>query len=380
MVVKQVYDIVNSVNKQMNGETAVTVTDLTGLIQMGQSILSSQTSKDNFLNTLVDRIGKTIISGRVYSANVLDIISHAFEFGAVLQKIYVEPRPAKKSPHWDLAEGDSVDQYIIQKPTVKQKLFTGSVTWEVQVTIPDMQLKSAFTSGEQMAVFIDAIFMALRNSMELQLEGMIESTYCNFIAERIHHVKNNVNSLLAINLLTEYNTETGGTLTVNDALKNLDFLKYATVKINLYLKRMGRMSVLFNAEGYKRFTKPESARVIMLADFASAVTSYLQADTFNNDLVALPLYSEVPYWQGSGTDYDFTSTSLVDVTTSDGHVVSQTGVICLIADVEALGITMDNRRSKSAYNESGEYTNFWEKADMGYFNDLSENGIVFLVA
>lgn len=379
MKVNQIYSIINSVNAQMYGDKAIEITNLQGLIQLGDSVLSSSTSKDKFLDTLVDRIGKTIISQRPYSADVLTLMNDAFVFGAILQKIYVEPISAKASPQWELTQGGTVDQYVISKPTVKQQLFSDIVSWQVDVTVPDIQLQSAFTNETQMAVFIDAIFLSMRNSMEIQLEGMLNMTYSNFVGERlVHTVLNDGHTV--INLLTDYNTAFTKTLTPANAIHDLDFLKYATAQINLYLLRMGRMSTLFNSAGYKRFTPAEYARVTMLADFTSACKTYLQADTFNKELVELPNYNQVPYWQGSGEAYDFASTSAVNIVTSSGYDVDQTGVVCIISDLEALGMTVMNKRSKSAYNNNGEYTNYFEKADMGYFNDLTENGIVFVIA
>lgn len=379
MTVNQVYTIVNAVNTQMFGAGAVAVTDLTGLIQLGNTVLSSATNKDKFLDTLVDRIGKTIISSRPYSADVLSVMNDPFEFGAVMQKIYVEPIAAKASQQWDLTNGASVDQYVISKPTVRQQLFSGINSWEVDLTVPDIQLKSAFTDPMQMAALIDAMFLSMRNSMEVQLEAMLEMTYCNFIGERLVHTKVN-NGHTVIDLLGNYNTAFTKTLTAALALYDKDFLKYATTQISLYLKRMGRMSVLYNSAAYKRFTTKEYMRLTVLADFSAACDSYLSADTYHNELVSLPNYNEIPFWQGSGTTVGFDNTSTVNIKTASGYTLEQDGVVCLMADVEALGITIDNRRSKSTYNDKGEYTNYFEKADMGYFNDLSENGIVFVVS
>lgn len=386
MTINQVYTILNSVIEQMQGESAVAITDLTGIIQLGKTVIADAVTKDNFLATLVDRIGKTIISQRPYSADVLSVLNDSFEYGAVLQKIYVEPMVAETSPQWGLTDGTAVDQYVVAKPTVHQHLFEGINTWQVTVTIPDIQLKSAFTSAEQMAAFIDAIYTAMHNSMEVQLEAMVNLAYCNFIGERMVHTAVSSGHTV-VNLLTDYNTMKGFTgdnaasaLSATDAMGSSDFLKFATKTINLYLKNMAKMSTLFNAAGYKRFTLPEYARVTVLSEFASAVTSYLESDTYHNDMVKLPNYIEVPYWQGSGETLSFDSASLVNIVTASGYDVEQDGVVCLITDKDALGITIQNRRSKSAYNNNGEYTNFFEKADMGYYNDLSENGIVFVIS
>ncbi len=382
MQVTQVKDFINSISKQAYGDSAVIATDLTGLISMGNSVLSSATNTDAFLNVLVDRIGRVIISMRAYRGSRADIVMNTFEYGCIMQKITVQPMDAVEAPQWDLTAGTSVDQYIVTKPIVKQKLFTGLTVWEIDITIPDYQLKTAFTSYEQMAAFIDAVFLAIDNSLELQMERYSDMAVANFIAEKIFAQTQTAtqNGLHVIHLLQKYNSDMGTSLTAAAALRDADFYKYASRQINLFVKRMARMSKLFNLEQYARFTPREDLRITMLADFVTGADSYLQADTFHNDLTKLPLYREVPYWQGSGQEYGFSETSLIDITTSEGHSIKQDGVVCLLNDIEAIGMTMDNRRVRSSPpNGRGEYTNYFYKADIQYYNDMSENGLVFTV-
>jgi hypothetical protein len=381
MTVNQIQDLVNQVYNQAIGNSEIAANDLTGLIAMGNSVLSSTTNVDAFTNTLLDRIGKTIIQNRAYAPEVLDVVMDTFTFGAIMQKIYVAPIPATEAPQFDLTNGESVDQYVIAKPTVKQKLFTGRNVWQCDVTIPDYQLESAFTSFEEMSAFIDAIFLAVQNSMSAKIEAMARTAYANYIAEKIFYsTTTDASGVHVINLLQNYNTATSSTLTAAQALRDLDFLKYASRQILLFTKRMRTMSELFNTEQYVHHTPGEDLRVTMLADFTTAVDSYLEADTFHNEMVALPHYREVSYWQGSGKSFAYDDVSAVNVITSSGNTVSQTGVVALINDIEAIGMMVDNRRTKSAYNANGEYTNYFNKADMMYFNDMSENGIVFTVA
>lgn len=378
MDIKQVYAIVNDVAEQMYGNSDLQVVDLNGLVSLGNDVVSSASTKDKFLNILVDRIGKTIISQRAYSSQVADLMNDAFTFGAILQKIYVAPIQASTAEQWTLTGGQSVDQYVIAKPTVTQKLFSKRDVWEVDVTIPDYQLSTAFESAEQMAAFIDAIFLAIRNSQEVYLASMAELCYANMIGERIVHTQVDGGHTV-INLLAEYNTTMGTSLSTSAAMHTTDFLKFASMTINLYVKRMSRMATIFNSEGYARFTPEDKLRVYMLADFTAATASYLQANTYHDELVALPKYKEVPYWQGFGKTLGFDNTSKIAIRTASGYSMVQPYVVAMLCDEEAIGLTYDNRRSRSAYNAKGEYTNFFEKADMGYFNDLSENAIVFTV-
>ena len=381
MKVTHIYSILNGISSQLYGTNAIEVTDLSSMIAMGDSVLFSDTDKENFTDTLVDRIGKTLMGNRKYNPTDNGFLKDSFTFGAILQKIYVDVMDASESKHFGLTDGESVDPYAIKKPVIKQKLFKGITTWECDVTVTDVALKSAFTSATEMANLISSIFTAMENSIDVALESADLANISNFIARKVD--KSNDESYDkkgVINLLTEYNTATAGALTSAEALRNKEFLKYASQQINLWKNRMKKMSVLFNDEGYKRFTDDSNMRILMLDNFSSAMSFYLESDTFNNELVKLPTYREMPYWLGSGKDYSFDSVSTVNVKLAEDKTVNQKGVVGIIADVNAIGITIKDRRTKSAYNEKGEYTNYFNKADVGYYNDLSENGIVFIVA
>lgn len=377
--VTQVYSLVNNVAKMALGQEAISVCDVSSLVALGDTVLSSDKNTDVFMNTLVDRIGRTVFSVRNYTASYPDVVKHPFEFGCIVQKIYVDLPESKQNNAWEIGKGDYTPAYApVVKPTVKQKLFNGISTWEIDITIPDDILKTAFTNATAMAVMVQAIFTAIDNKMELDLENMVNLTRASFIARKIKGGK----PCGAINLLTEYNTETNASLTVSSCLRNPDFLKWASMNISLWLNRMSRMSTLFNEEAYKRHTPKDDLVFTVLDNFASATAAFLESDTYHNELVKLPRYNTVPYWQGSGTDYDFESVSKIDVklNSADKEATTYTGVIAVAYDYEALGVTLNNKRETTERNNKDEYTNYYKKANMGYFNDMSENGIVFYIA
>lgn len=377
--VTQVYALVNNVAKMSLGQEAINVCDVSSLVALGDTVLSSDKNTDVFMNTLVDRIGRTVFSVRNYTASYPDVVKHPFEFGCIVQKIYVDLPESKVNNAWEIGKSEYVPTYApVVKPTVKQKLFNGISTWEIDITIPDDILKTAFTNATAMAVMVQAIFTAIDNKMELDLENMVNLTRASFIARKIKGGK----PCGAINLLTEYNTETNASLTVSSCLRNPDFLKWASMNISLWLSRMSRMSTLFNEESYKRHTPKDDLVFTVLDNFASATSAFLESDTYHNELVKLPRYNTVPYWQGSGTDYDFESVSKIDVklNATDEEATTYTGVIAVAYDYEALGVTLNNKRETTERNNKDEYTNYYKKANMGYFNDMSENGIVFYIA
>ena len=372
--VEQIYTLVNETAKESMGEQAIAVKDVSTLIALGDSVLSSASDTENFLNTLVDRIARTVFSVRRYESDTEGMVRHPFEFGCIVQKIYVDMPEAKENNSWEIGTEEYTPVFApVIKPKAKQKLFNGITTWEVDVTIPDYMLRTAFLNETSMATFIDAIFTAMDNMITLALENNANLTRASFIARKIKGAK----SCGAINLLHEYNTLTGAKLTVETAMMNAEFLAWASRAINLWVKRMSKMSVLFNEEGYKRHTPKDKIVVNLLQDFTSACDTFLGANTFHDELVKLPMYDSVAYWQGAGESFDFDDTSAIKVKIDESNTIEKKGIIGVIYDYEAMGVTLNERRSTSERNNHDEYTNYYNKANIGYFNDMSENGIVF---
>ena len=372
--VAQIYSIINDVSKQAFGEKAVAVVDSGSFVSLGDKVLSSSTDKELFTNTLVDRIGNTVFSVRQYEGKANGMVRHPFEYGCILQKIYIDLPEAKQNNAWEIGKGDYTPSYApVIKPTVKQKLFDKIATWELDVTIPDFMLRTAFTNETAMATFIDAIFVAMSNMMEVALEQNANMIRANAIARKLSSVK----PCAKINLLTQYNTLTNAGLTVASAMRDTNFLKWASMQIDLWTKRFSNMNSVFNEEGYRRHTTKSEIVLDVLQDFASSVNSFLQSDTYHNEVTALPRYNEVAYWQGAGEAFDFDSVSSINVKLTDQLTVNEKGIVAIAYDYEAMGVTIKERRSTTERNNKDEYTNYYEKANIGSFVDLSEQIIVF---
>lgn len=372
--VTQVYGLINNVAKQAFGENAIAVADTSGLVALGDYVLSSDSSTDLFTHSLVDRIGKTIFSVRRYGGKKDGMVREPFEYGCIVQKIYVDLPEAKQNNAWRVGDESYKPEFApVIKPTVRQKLFNKMSTWEIDVTIPDFMLRTAFTNATSMGVFIDAIFTTMENMMVVALENNANLTRASFIARKLNSNK----KCGAINLLADYNKITSAELTVESALRNSEFLKWSAMQINLWVSRLPKMSTLFNDEGYRRHTPKDNIVLDVLQDYASATSTFLESDTYHNNMVSLPRYESVPYWQGSGEDYSFASTSAINIQLDGDTTVDKTGIIAVAYDYNAMGVTLTDRRSASQRNDKDEYTDYFNKATFGYFNDMSENGIVF---
>lgn len=382
--VNQLYAVLNSVAAQALGSAAVAVTDTRSMVALGDAVLSSGDNKDAFVGVLMDRIGRTIVSMRAYNPDGIDpLIKKPFEYGCVLQKIYVDLEDANANNEWNIGSNEYTPSFApVFKPDVRQKLFNGINTWEYDWSVPDNILKTAFISEENMSAFFAAQAMAMDNSLKLSLENagnMVRATGAAY------HIENG--GTTAINLLAEYLTiHQSSTLTEDTCLFDKDFLRYAAMRILNVTKYMRRMSRAWNLEGFARHTEKDLAIVTLLQDFDAAETMYLQSDTFHDELVALEGYNVVPYWQGAGTSttaYSFDELSAIKVKIKDGASskdVSQTGVVAIVHDVEALGTTLYEIEQSTQRNNKDRYTDYFTHANIGYFFDPSENMVVFYIA
>lgn len=373
----QIYTILNDLAQQMFGKKAVSVINTASMISLGADVLSTTENTDAFMGVLADRIGRTIFSIRRYEDADDNVVKHAFDFGIALQKIYVALPSLTENPAWEIGDSSFEPEFApVFKPDVRQKLFSTLNTFEIAITVPDAILKTAFLSEIQMAVFIDALFMAVENRLRVAMESMVNITRAAFIARKMQ----SANPCTSINLLAEYNKAFGLTITAANALRNADFLKFCSSEIRLWTKRMRKMTTIFNEEGYERHTPYEDLVLTVLDNFESGVSAYLQADTFHDELVALPRFNSVPYWQGSGTDFSFNEVSSVNIQLSATETAAFKGIIAVAYDYQALGATIDRKYSATERNDRAHYTDYFQHIERGMFNDLSENGIVFYIA
>nr|DAP17870.1 MAG TPA: major capsid protein [Caudoviricetes sp.] len=384
MQVKQIYTLVNDVTREVLGKEALMLEDLSNVVDVGTEIINAN-AVDNYVRTLVDRIGRVVFVNRPYSGGAPSVLMDGWEYGSVLEKIAADIPEATENESWELEDGVSYDPNIFYKPKVYAKFFNSKVTFEVPVSITERQVKESFTSPTQLNAFLSMIYNAVDKSMTIKLDGLVERTINSMIGETFHAefadgTYTGKTSVKAVNLLYEYNTAFTKTLTVAQAMKDPEFIRYASYAMGLYIDRMKKISTLFNIGGRDRFTPRDMLHLVALNDFDKAASTYLYGDTYHNQFVSLPKYETVPYWQASGVDYSFDSISQINIKTGSGDTINAKGILAVMFDRDALGVTNLNRRVTTNYNPKAEFFSNWYKFDAGYFNDLNENFVVFYVA
>lgn len=384
MQVKQIYTLVNDVTREVLGKEGLMLEDLSNVVDVGTEIINAN-AVDNYVRTLVDRIGRVVFVNRPYSGGAPSVLMDGWEYGSVLEKIAADIPEATENESWELEDGVSYDPNIFYKPKVYAKFFNSKVTFEVPVSITERQVKESFTSPTQLNAFLSMIYNAVDKSMTIKLDGLVERTINSMIGETLHAefadgTYTGKTSVKAVNLLYEYNTAFSKTLTVAQAMKDPEFIRYASYAMGLYIDRMKKISTLFNIGGRDRFTPRDMLHLVALNDFDKAASTYLYGDTYHNQFVSLPKYETVPYWQASGVDYSFDSISQINIKTGSGDTINAKGILAVMFDRDALGVTNLNRRVTTNYNPKAEFFSNWYKFDAGYFNDLNENFVVFYVA
>lgn len=377
--VKQIYDIVNVAANMTLGKSAIVAVDTSSFVSLGDQITATDEMKDMFNKALTDVIERTIISMRPFKSSDVDgMVRDGFTYGMILRKIYVDVPEAEQNPAWNVGDENFEAVYLpINKPTVKQYLFSREGTFQMGVTIPDLLWDSAFHSESDVAILISAIYIALDNRFDLALTNLKRLCRATYIANTI-----NSGGVRAVDLLNTFNTKfpSKKLSSQEEALSNADFLLWSSMTITQYTKRLVDFSTIYNMAGNLRHTPRDLQVLTLIQNYADAVQYNLRSNVYHEELVSLPRYNEVNFWQGTGETYDFkdASTVSVKVTTESGSAdLTYSYVIGVLHDIEAMGVMIDRLRDKKQYYPEQEVTNYWKKAERGFFNDMSENGVVF---
>lgn len=371
----------NQILPEITGESLVVNEDLSNIADVGTAIFDGN-STDIFKNVIVNKIGKTIIRDREYISQSPNLLREEWEYGLALEKIRYDFGKFDNNASWEISSETGKCPFDVEDDTsYKAKYFSKRITIEKHIKVPDLQLKTAFTSAENYLAFVNGIYSRVETYFKVLFDNYTMSLIRYAIANKIKS-NNNV-----INVLSMYNTETGKSLKAKSCFYDLDFCKYFAKTIETYRKYIAGLSMLFNDEGYATFTPFNRQKMILLNSVAVTLDTYLQSSVFHNEMVKFGDYETVAFWQGSGTsdEINFDEISKVSVDLGDKDVSQQiikyekTGIVACLFDWDALFLCASNYRTYSMFNPREEVTINYYKYDVSLFADMSENFIVFTV-
>lgn len=396
--------------------------DLSNVVDVGYQITSSSEWGNNFdkyIGKIIDKVGRTIFRDRVYSADSLGLRREAQDYGSVVEKIRVEVGDFKLNNKWRMlgtrTEGGASQNYgsilpngtvvpggpginastgkpyvdyshlfDFDEPAQVDALYFNILdTFKLTICLPKDQMEGSFRSADSMQRFFGMITNRIMTKFEVALEQLDEAAEANFIGAKLHYGSN------VVDLLEAYKAESGdNNITPATALESKEFLRYCVRRIKTDKKLMARFSGKYNKDHYGTFTPSDRLKVFALTDFATAMETVLMSDTYHDNFVTLDGYKEVPYWQATSTD-DFASRSSVlakVVTSMDGlgktgttADVDRSGIVFVMQDVDAVMTGSTQMDVDNLYNPDGRFWKYFYGHDMKFYNDLSENAIIYTI-
>lgn len=392
LTANQIYKIVNEVASQAMGSKTIAVVDNTGLIALGNTVLGSDATKNNFINALTDRIGRTIVSFRAYHSHFPDFERDSIEWGNILQKIKIGMPDTEEDQSYNLTDGTSVDQYKINKAKVNQLLFTSETPWQTHITVHLDELEKAFIDSNAMGTFISGMFGEVQNRIELAMENLSMDCVNNYMAEILKRKTNRPNRV--VHLLTEYKeaTKVDHTTTPLNALDDEAFLKFVVRKINTLSSTFEYMTTGLYTDTvftggpdtyknvYSRHTPKSEQKLMLFIDMVNALKTNINSKAFNMEQVAIDIpFKTVPFWQSMDTPATI-KIKPASSTTSGATAIEQSLIMGILYDREAMGTYKKKYSSlTSPINAAGKYYNVFYHMITMYFNDLTENAVIFLL-
>ena len=386
----QLSTVLTAITNQATGVTNIAPVDTSSFVTVAQTALN--TGYDPLATAISQVLSKTIFSVRPYTRKFKGLNVSNQRYGNHVRKLTTDDR-------LELVDGESIDQDKVNKPKVLQTNFYGANQYQKSVTIYKDQLDCAFSSPDEFASFISMVMQNASDMIEQAHEETARATINNLITG-IYAAETTVGELntlaksnggrRAINLLTLYNQANGVTLKVSDIFKSENFesfVKFAFSTINTLADLMTDRNSLFASQltNYTivRHTPKNRMKFYLYTDLVNKINSEVYSSIFNPDFLKLVDFEKVNFWQSVLNPSQINTKAAMlnnDGTIKTAGVRTVSNVVGVLFDEEAAGYTTVNQWSQpSPFNARGGYYNqFWHFTDR-YWNDFTENVVIFYI-
>lgn len=394
----QLSTVLTAITNQATGVNNIAPIDTASFVSVANTALKK--GYDPLATAISQVLSRTIFSVRPYTRKFKGLNVSNQRYGNHVRKLLTIDKPFEADDRLKLVDGASIDQYKVNKPKVLQTNFYGASQYQKSVTIYKDQLDCAFSSPDEFASFISMVMQNASDMIEQAHEETARATINNLIsgiyaAETTQGTGNTMaksnGGKRAVNLLFLYNQTTGGSLRVADVFKPANFeffIKFAFSTINTLADLMTDRNTLFSSQltSYEiiRHTPKNRMKFYLYADLVNKINSEVYSTVFNPDFLKLVDFEKVNFWQSSLNPSEINSKPVMlnkDGELGNPGAVTINNVFGVLFDEEAAGYTTVNEWSQpSPFNAKGGYYNqFWHFTDR-YWNDFTENAIVFYVA
>lgn len=393
---EQVSTVLNSIVHQATGESNLVATDAGSFVSVAQTALRAD--RDAVMNAISNVLARTIFSIRPYSAKFVKLEKDLPRWGAYMRKLsiantdwaddeayaYPVTYDATQNPADGL--GGVVDQWKIKKPNVIQTNFYGQSVYADHVTITEDQLETAFKSPDELGSFLSLIMTNLSNRLEMSRDAISRGLVANMIGSLI--AENDANRV--VHLLTEYNAETGLSLTAQTVYQPANFpafMKWVYARVAQISDLMTENSTLYqtviSGKPVLRHTPVQNQKIYLYSPARHQMDARVLADTYHDNYLRYADVESVNFWQSIKTPDSINITPTytnASGTVVTGTAVEQAGIFGLIFDEDAMGYALlDRRMLPTPVNSSGLYRNIWLHCKEKVFMDNSEKAAVLLL-
>lgn len=388
LTVEQIGTIANDVYQQATGQKAISAITPENFVSVGQAMLNC--GYDTVINAISQVLSRTIFSVRPYYRKFPALSRSEMQYGNHVRKLQMIDGTFDDNPEFELADGESVDMFTVNSPKPLQLNFYGQSTFSRHVTIYRDQLNQAFSSLSEFGSFISMVYSNINDQIEQCHESIARATVGNFINGKVLGDSGNV-----IKLITEYNTKLGlteGALTATTVYlpENFpNFMKFVVSRIKqisaFMTERQAKFHINIEGKEIMRHTPFRDQLLYLYAPGQLDSETTVLSSVYHDDYLKLTQNELINFWQNPLSP-DTVKNKPVYLNSTNGQLTTGAEtttdkIFGLLADVEAIGYTTINHWSApTPFNAAGGYTNMWWHFTDRYWNDFTENGVVFLLA
>lgn len=385
MTFNQLATVLNSITRQATGINTITPTNTAEFVSVGTTALNVGT--EAIFNALTNVIGRTIFANRPYTRKFQGIEASQQRWGYINRKISISDRGFEDDGSYALTDGGTCDPWTIKKANLIEEKFYGTNVFQDFLTIPTVQLRSAFTNPGDFAALLDLMTTNMQDRMEQATENGARAAIANMIAG----VVTGGGAEQEVHLLTEYNAETGLSLTAITVMQPANFapfMRWAYARIAVISDRMAERSTLYHTsltgKPIMRHTPAEDQRLFMYSPAIRKMDATVLSTTFNDNYLKQPYTEAVGFWQAIDVPDQIQVTPAYlaadgTITTAQAAVTVE-NVFAFLCDRDALGITLfDESVLASPLNPRCQYYNVFYHRNTRWWNSFTENAVVFLL-
>lgn len=380
---EQIVTVLNSIAQQATGQAQLTATNTSDFITVAQTTLKA--GADPIMNAISQTLSKTIFSIRPYFEKFQGLRVDSVRWGNHVRKLSSVDRPFIQADKWNLTDGTSVDPFVIRQPEVLQTNFYGADTYADELTVFDDQLDNAFKGPDEFGSFISMIMSNITDKHAQARGALARACIANLIGGKVAGDSGNV-----IHLMTEYNTLTGLTLTAQTVYQPANFAPFmqwvysriAEMSSKL-TERTTKYHINVTGKPIARHTPMERQKVFMYAPARYQIDARVLADAYHDTFLRFAADETVNFWQAiddpAAVNVKPTYMGSNGALTTPANAAKTDNIFAVLMDEEAAGYTTIHEKMGSIYNPRGEYSNIFWSFDLRYWNDFTENAIVFLL-